>query len=462
MNAQEILFNDKYLDFMTFNAPAEFLEGTTAAGKTTVGVVKWMFKVGMSDKKLHILSGLDLGTIEKNIINKDLGILDIFGDHVEYNPSGRGKHSLPHIRYRVDGSEENEKIIYVLGYDNKTRWKKALGGQYGCLLIDEINIADMEYIREATMRCDYLMGTLNPDDPNLEVYHEFINCSRPLDRWVAETPKEILEQLTSEPKEGWTHWFFSFKDNLSLTQEKLEQIITNVPVGTKLHKNKILGLRGRATGLVFGNFERAKHVWTQKRINEWIDASGLKWDRFSIGVDTAYSDKSPDVLAFIFQGITNKGHLVILEEEIYANQNLEVPLAPTDVVDRLLDFAERMRQKWGFAQNIFIDSADQATMTELKKYRRERGSIYQFINAYKKMTIIDRIHLQIGWIASGHYVVADTCPYHIRELEAYSWKDDRYEPEDRNDHTINASQYGFIPFKNIIGSHEKTQGTIKR
>ena len=26
------------------------------------------------------------------------------------------------------------------------------------------------------MRCDYLMATLNPDDPNLPVYKEYINC----------------------------------------------------------------------------------------------------------------------------------------------------------------------------------------------------------------------------------------------------------------------------------------------
>lgn len=52
-----------------------------------LGTVKFMLKVADSKKKLHILSGLDLGTIEKNIINKDLGIIDIFGALVQYNAS---------------------------------------------------------------------------------------------------------------------------------------------------------------------------------------------------------------------------------------------------------------------------------------------------------------------------------------------------------------------------------------
>ena len=49
----------------------------------------------------------------------------------------------------------------------------------------------------------------------------------------------------------WTWWYFTFDNNASLTQEKKKQIIESVPVGTKLYKNKILGLRGKATGLVF-------------------------------------------------------------------------------------------------------------------------------------------------------------------------------------------------------------------
>ena len=172
-----LVLSDKYKSFLKNQSPVEFLEGTTAAGKTTVGIFKFMLMVAESHQKLHIISGLDLGTIEKNIIQKELGILDIFGPLTEYNAAGRGGNSLPHILFKTSNGE---KIIYILGYDNKTRWKKALGGQYGCLYIDEINIADMEYIREATMRCDYLMATLNPDDPNLPVYSEYINHSRPL------------------------------------------------------------------------------------------------------------------------------------------------------------------------------------------------------------------------------------------------------------------------------------------
>ena len=53
-----------------------------------------------------------------------------------------------------------------------------------------------------------------------------------------------------QPKQGWVHWFFSFEHNAGLSTDKVEKIISMVPPGTKLYKNKILGLRVRATGLV--------------------------------------------------------------------------------------------------------------------------------------------------------------------------------------------------------------------
>ena len=78
-----LILSKKYKAFLRCQAPVEFLEGTTAAGKTTVGIFKFVLRVAQSPKQLHILSGLDLGTIEKNIITKDLGILDDFGPLVE-------------------------------------------------------------------------------------------------------------------------------------------------------------------------------------------------------------------------------------------------------------------------------------------------------------------------------------------------------------------------------------------
>ena len=441
--------SQKYKDFLKCSASVEFLEGTTFAGKTTVGIVKFMFKVASSKKKLHIISGLDTGVIEKNILNKDCGLLEVFSGLVEYNASGKGINSLPHLIYHT---QNGDKIIYVLGYDNKARWKKALGGQYGCVYIDEINIADMEYVREVSMRCDYLMGTLNPDNPALPIYSEYINHSRPIEKYKNDAPIELLKMLNEEPKNNWVWWYFSFKDNASLTEEKRNQIIANVPVGTKIYKNKILGLRGKATGLVFSNFDRKIHTMSVEQIKKLLEDNQEHILYYSAGLDTAYSQNSPDTIAMSFIAITNKRRILILDERVYNNSELGTPLAPSDTVVNFIDFLNRNKDKWGLARQVFIDSADQATITEFKKYKNINGSIYEFAGAYKKTTIIDRINMQLGWFAKNQILIANHCINYIAELEVYSWLEDKDNtPEDGNDHMINSVQYAFLPYKSYIG-----------
>lgn len=452
MSTERLLLSEKYKAFLRCNAPVEFLEGTTAAGKTTVGLFKFMLKVAESSKKLHIIAAKDTGTAEKNIINKDLGIIDDFGMLAEYNGNGTKDDKIPHILFHTSNGD---KVVYVMGYGDKKKWQKALGGQYGCLYIDEINTADIEFVRESSMRCDYFMATLNPDDPNLDVYKEYINCSRPLPEWEQDTPQEIKEELKEEPKPGWVHWFFSFDDNAGLPEEKKQRIIQNTPKGTKIWKNKIQGLRGKATGLVFPNFSRKQHGVTAEWAKQQMVAGKLKFKKFTCGLDTSYSSKSPDTIAMLFQGITEDRKLITLAEKVYSNKDLSEPLAPSDTAVRFIDFLEKCRKEWGFAKDTFIDCADAATITELRKYKRLHGCLYNFIESYKKVEILDRIRLQLGWIQQGCYLVVDTCTEHISELERYSWNEEKDIPEDRNDHTINAQQYGWIPYRNMIGFKEE-------
>ena len=112
----------KYIDFInsTKNVTADFLEGTTASGKTTVGAgIKFMRMVSASPKKLHIIASKTTGTAEKNIIQQDNGILDLHLN-AKYYGNGDKDNKLPHIKFEG-------KIIYVLGYDNKNKWQNVLG-----------------------------------------------------------------------------------------------------------------------------------------------------------------------------------------------------------------------------------------------------------------------------------------------------------------------------------------------
>lgn len=460
-----LLLSPKFKDFLMLDTDREFLEGVTACGKTTVGIFKFMCKVAASDIKFHVIAGTDIGTVEKNVINSERGLLDQFNKTAEYYPSGQGKTRLPHIKYKTN---KGLKIIYICGYDNKKRWQKVLGGQVGCVYVDEVNIADMEFLREISHRCLYMMTTSNPDDPNLPVYKEFLNRSRPLKKYIGDYPQELYYMLNEPQVKGWVHWYFGFKDNAAMTESDIQRKVDSVAPGTKMHKNKIQGLRGRATGLIFDL--TSKHIITPEQ------AKRFTYVQFSCGVDTSYSRLSDDTIAFIFTGITDQRIKVTLASEVYNNRDIVRnggrALAPSDIPPRLVAFLERNRKRWvqdgdAFARDVFIDSADQATMNECLKYNDEVGSLYDFYNSWKKLTIIDRIQLQQGWMKCTHepvmidgvpvysdFLIVDECKECIDEYNAYSWKEDKSEPEDANDHTINADQYSWIPYKHLIGRME--------
>lgn len=442
--------SEKYLDFLKYECSCEFLEGTTAAGKTTVAIPKFMFKImNYTGTKPSVIAGLDLGTIEKNIINSDMGLIEVFGDYeqggcIEYHSSGAGNIRMPHILFHT---QNGVKIIYILGYDNVKRWKKALGGQCYGLFIDEFNIADMDFVREAFMRADYKLSTLNPDDPNKECYKEFVNKSRPIEKYKNDAPTELLEQLNEERASDWTWWYFTFDDNLSLTAEKKQQIIESVPKGTKLYKNKIQGLRGKATGLVF-NLQKHNIIIREEALQ-------YKFIAFSIGCDTSYSKKTHDKLTFELIGITDNSKCILLEEETHNNKDKTQHFAPSDVLPMLVRFANKCCELWNLkkALDIFIDSADAGTLAEAEKFKRETRVIHNFYPAWKKTTNIVRVQLQRSWMKTQDFLIVDECVDYLHELDVYSYTETG-ELEDGNDHSIQGGQYGWLPYKTKIGNWE--------
>lgn len=365
------------------------------------------------------------------------------------NGGGDANIKLSHIKFITPNGL---KIIYVCGYGDKKRWEKALGGQLGCLYIDEINIGDMEFIRESAHRCEYELTSSNPDDPNLAVYKEYLNRSRPLEKYRSRYPSELLSQLNEPAVDGWVHWYFTFDDNLGLTEEQKQDKINALAPGTKIYKNKILGLRGKATGLAFN--------YTKKNIITKEEAKKLKFRRFSVGVDTSYSKKTHDKLTFVLAGITIDKKCVILKTRSMNNKDRTVPFAPSDVIPMLIMFLEECKQEWGFARTVFIDSADTATIAEAQKSKRISNLVYEFIGAWKKTTNITRVQLQEAWMHTFDFLVVDECKDYIAEMNVYGF--DKYgKLEDANDHLIQGGQYAWLPYKKEIGNWEVIKAIIK-
>lgn len=441
----ELLLSPKFKDFFKHKAQAEFLEGQTFAGKTTVGVPKAVLRAIAMPKKYHGISGLDLGTVEKNIINAEAGLLQVFGANAEYNPNGKGKINLPHVEIKTS---KGSKIFYVFGYNDEARWKKALGGQLGVLIIDEINIANNEYVQEAFMRADYVLCTLNPDDPNLKVYKDYINRSRPLKKYEKDYPEELLSQIYSEPEQlGWTHWYFTMDDNASATEEKKAQIRASVPIGTKRYKNKILGLRGRSEGLVFDKFERKDKVVALQDFKFLPNESVF---RIFCGLDSGIN---ADATSLVTALITTAGRKIIIPSFYYK------PKEGTNASSQQALLIQRWLDHWlnyfgCFVPQLTLIIGDSAALTQALMLEINLSTHYNSIPVGKKDIATD-ITRAIGTMEREDLIIinaGDIDPTTMQkrgemdmlviEVENKVW--DRKKgnvPEDGNDHCIDAFKY---------------------
>ena len=444
----------------------EILEGQTSAGKTTVGLgLKLILLAALSPKKLHLLCGANLGKVEDNIISKDNGILDIaqtYGFKVDYFPNGHGIFNKAHILI-YGKTPDQDKILRVAGYGDESKWKDILGSQYGVVGVDEANIANIEFLRELSMRRDYWMLTLNPDNPDLDIYKEFINRSRPLEEFKGDYPEELMNQIISVPeRKGSVHWYFTMDDNAALSEEKKEQIRNSVPAGSKQYKNKILGLRGRAEGLVFKRFDRNKQVinmplemLTPQTFRDMVLKPYEQVSYIFCGLDSGIEK---DATALVTMLVTTMGRVVMLPSMYYdCSKNNELSNAPSNqaaTIERWLDF---ILSKVGLLDpNSVKICCDSAAVTNATAKEINLRTHYNCLPVEKKDRMNDTLRA-IGIIEKEDFVTILNCgnidpttfeklgdtDMFIVEIENQVWdKKKGNVPEDGNDHCIDAFKYG--------------------
>jgi len=439
----------RYIQLLKTGNKVDFVEGTTAAGKTTTIVpTKFLYEVKKSKKKKHIIAAESLGVISSNILNTgEYGLCDLYPG-IEVYLSGSSRQRLPHIKI-------DDEIIFLVGYDNISRFKKVLGGQFGAVYIDEINIANQMFLNELFLpRFEYLIATLNPDDPDKPVYKELINRSRPHEKHII--PDYMWDYLkTAKPKEDWGYWFFTYDDNPSMTEDRKKDLLSSLMPGTIHYKTKIKGIRAKFVDLIFGDLPKeiiVSEAYLKKQ----------SYTRFLTAIDTSYSKQTEDTNVFGYGAIMTDGTYARLDEIVVNNKDVGkviyvnkkkfiLPLAASDVCLLHNEFLKEMHNKWGFTKDVVIDGP--ATVMEYDKLRKKNGWLQFPANANKfknKVKVVDRITFFNSWIATRKYIINETCKEHIKELESYSYNKNGM-PEDKGDHTINEAWYEIVPYRDKIG-----------
>jgi PBSX family phage terminase large subunit len=217
-------------------------EGAVRAGKTIDNCIIASMYLETCADKIHLASGSTLP-------NAKLNIGDCNGFGLEHLFAGRckwGKYKSNEALYI--NTKTGQKIVIFAGGGKADSYKKILGNSYGLWIATEINehydsddsrtsFIKVAFARQVASKKIKILWDLNPCNPNHKIYRDYID-------------KYQNEGLLG----GYNYQHFTIDDNLSVSDERREEIKSMYDPNTIWYKRDILGLRCVAEGLIYQDF----------------------------------------------------------------------------------------------------------------------------------------------------------------------------------------------------------------
>jgi len=383
-----LITTDKMLDalavVMNPNNRLVAFEGTVRAIKTVTAIIGFHYRVQASKAKFHLIAGRNLETIRRNLLEAELGLVTMFPERYKMVKGKIGSYFIQAV------TPNGIKEIILTGYADKSRWENLTGGSIENIFLDEVNLADDQFLDECFARqvasiTPFTIFTLNGDDPNAKCYEDYINHCKIVGDCPASTRSD-MDKFHKKP--GYRYMFFTFYDNPIMTPKMIDAAENVFPVGSYYYKTRTLGERG-----AWGTMIYADYMSDDLFVDAYEkDAKGrLKIDivEYAIGGDIA-ENRASNVFALI--GYTRNHTVAVLLDLLVFSSTSENKQKNgyKFKTEMLKGFLQRHADKRDLIRYIAIDSAEGNYINDL------RGSNLgvQVIPSYKA-TIKERIDMNI-------------------------------------------------------------------
>lgn len=352
MKLTDVIWTKKMRAVMNDDAQILFLSGATGCSKTLVAGHKfmdWMVSAPASATQFFMIFK-DRGTGARNILENQ----DSFYNMYDFcrDPYTDGKAGgLQFIFHGLYG----DKIVYIVGADDKSAWSKVLGANPNGIWLEELSVLHIDCIREtmgrAFSRGCKLIGTTNGGLPTQEFYTEFVNHAKVMFRDTVPTA-EISEMTEDKPYMHYYH--FNLNDDAPhLTESQRARLMELYPVNSFYYTSKILGCRGAVEGAAFAPLmDKETHIVQLER----IDIGSIR--EINVYVDVG-SNRNPDdmekasTVASIVGYSKGCQRIVVLE-------SFMIPAVSHDkIIEEIELRIEPWWAKWMFKMRyIVVDSAE--------------------------------------------------------------------------------------------------------
>lgn len=368
-------------------ARLNILEGSVRAGKSHIGLIRFLKEIKDGPEGEYIIIGKSERTVLRNVIDP---LQRLTGNVIRYN-RGLGEFTL------------FGRKVYVVGANDERAEGKIRGGTFAGALVDEISIIPQSVFKMLLSRLSVngakLFGTTNPDSP----YH-----------WLK---TDIIDNDTITDKRIFQ---FRLEDNPSLSVD----FVNNLKKEYKglWYKRFIEGNWVLAEGAIYDFFDEEYHC---------VKSPPTYAKYYVMGID--YGTTNP--FAAVLIGFNDDHHPSIWIEKEYYWDSKAKGYQKTDS-EYVIDIKKAFE---GYPISlIYLDPSAASFEVELK---RNKMPVVQ-----AKNEVIDGIRFVGSLFTNGDLVIVESCKQLVREIEGYVWdvksaRDGVDRPLKQRDHLCDATRY---------------------
>ena len=403
--------------FCTYN----ILEGAVRSGKTVDNVFAFAHELKSAPDKFHLATGSTMGNAKLNIGDcNGMGLEWIFRGQCRW-----GKYKdMEALIIKGPSTQYKEKVVIFAGAAQADSYKKIRGNSYGSWIATEINLHHDNSIKEAFNRQlaakrRKIFWDMNPEHPKAPIYVNYL---------------DVYDQKAKEGtlKGGYNYAHFTIFDNVNITKERLEEIISQYDKGSIWYIRDIIGKRSIAEGLIYSQFAAMAAKEDNPMKITVKEAQGMvrrgEIQQINVGVDFGGNGSGHSFVATA--PVVGYRMLIALASELHKEE-----LDPEQLSRLFMDFVDKILNLFGFVTAVYCDSAEQVLIRGLKTeaVRRNRGDI-KITNA-RKDRINDRIFCFTALVSRDRFRYTELCETLEDALSMAVWRPDTVELERLDDGT---------------------------
>lgn len=366
--------------------------------------------------KIHLIAGVSSATARLNILDCDgFGLLNYF--------EGRqrsGKYQGRECVYVY--TKTGEKIILISGGGKDGDEKLIKGNTYGMVYITEANECHPKFINEAFDR------TLSSYDR--KIFHD-LNPKEP-QHWYYTDVLAHHEQMQADSSDyGYNYGHFTIADNMSLSDDKIRDVLKTYRKGTVWFERDILGRRVVAEGIIFKYLAEHPDDFCVTDADLFDQEGRCKqvFSKLVMGID--FGGAGSQTTFFLTGYINNYQSFRGLEED---DLPITDEIGVKEICDKFVEFYKKCLYTYKRVDWIFPDSASPTLIYSLIAAAKEAGLPYNHITGCRKNEVADRPRTFDNLFCTGRFKFNKTrCSKTIKAAQSLRWDEKNPSiPEDKN------------------------------